>query len=346
MKEFLVSYIENLLSNLNLEPKYLILLFILMFLLIFLLPIYEVFRRKEKHLEVDLLFSKEPDFWGKSYLSILLCTLSPNLKNVTSLKDLEKLPVSVLYEAQLCKSYKKEKIFITRNFQDLKNLLLNNKKIDYIVVYYGDLFLREEFFFTKELVVFGNVYVYSKCFFNSMIVVDGNLYVNENTEIANFLHVEGQISVNKKLVVEKMIYCSKEVFVDGFISYKRIFSPKIILKEDFDYDYDNLPEDKKIEITGNIKIEGNVNIETKSKYVKIDGNLISDGDITIDGSVWVLNNIFSQKSIKLSNGVIVGSLGKIKSVIAKRNIIIEGKVKVYGYVQSMENSIISANNYF
>ncbi|MCX7758420.1 MAG: hypothetical protein N2169_02235 [bacterium] len=316
----------------------LLLLFVILLFIPFVLPIYELVRKKEKNLYIDLLYSRDPAFFGSSYLKLLSCTLSNHLKGIHSLEDLKKIENDLLIEMNLCFDKGKEKFLITKNLGSC-NLCTN--KIDFVTINVGSLELRKEYFFSKELVVLGDLYIHDNCFFNNLIVI-GNMYVNSKIKILNFLHVDGEIHINSETNVQGTIFASKKILILSKLHFKKIFSPKIISKYDSDIEkkYETLDEDKKIVISGNIKLEGNLIIDSKEKHVIIDGNVVSDKDIYLRGNIWVLNNLFCQGSINLSDGVLVGSLGKIKSVVAKKKIIISGNVKVYGYLHTEGSSII------
>ncbi|MCX7758415.1 MAG: hypothetical protein N2169_02210 [bacterium] len=334
----LEKFLDILSGALKFDMVTLILLFVILLLIPFILPFYELIRKKEKNLDIDLFYSRDPAFWGDSYLRLLLCTLSNNLKGINSFEDLKKIEKDLFFEMEFCFDKGKDKFLITKN---LSSCNLCSNKIDFVTINVGNLELKGEHFFSKELVVFGDLYIHSGCFFNNLIVI-GNVYVNSNIKVLNFLHVDGEIYINSETDVQGMIFASKKIFIFSKVYFKKIFSPKIISKYDSDIEkeYQIVEEDKKIVISGNIKLDGNFIIDSKEKYVIIDGNVVSDKDIYLRGNVWVLNNLFCQGNINLSDGVLVGNIGKIKSVIAKRKIIISGNVKIYGYIHSEISSII------
>ncbi|MCS7243762.1 MAG: hypothetical protein RMJ36_03390 [Candidatus Calescibacterium sp.] len=335
----MLEKILNILDTvLKVDMVTLILLFVILLLIPFILPVYELIRKKEKNLDIDLLYSRDPAFWGSSYLKLLFCTLSSNLKSIHSFEDLKKIEKDLVLEMEFCFDKGKDKFLITKN---LSSCSLCSNKIDFVTINVGSLELKSDHFFSKELVVFGDLYINSSCFFNSLIVI-GNLYINSNVKVLNFLHVDGEIYINSETDVQGMIFASQKIFIFSKVYFKRMFSPKIISKYDSDIEreYEIADEDKKIVISGNIKLEGNFIIDSKEKYVIIDGSIVSDRDLYLRGNVWVLNNLFCQGTISLSDGVLVGNIGKTKSVIAKKKIIISGNVKVYGYVYSEGGSII------
>ena len=114
-----------------------------------------------------------------------------------------------------------------------------------------------------------------------------------------------------------------------------------IINEDIIYDEPtvingNLITNGKLEINneftinGSIKASGNITIKTV-KNVNILGNIISDSIIRMAGNIKVDGNIFSQEEIDLE-GVDVGNINEIKSVIAKKKLTLGKNVTIYGFV--------------
>lgn len=336
---FIFQYIFD---NLHLDLWQIVLIFVIIFAIPLIFPLYELWRKKEGKLNVDLLYSRSPDYWGKSYLNLLLCTLSNNyLNNIRSFDDIKKIETDVLLELNFCFDKGKDKFFITKNFVENIEKIADTKKINFIVLNTDSLVLDKSFVFNKEVVVLGDLVLNSECIFHSLIVL-GDLYINSKTRVLKFLHVEGKVFINNEINIGNIFYASDSISIFASVAYKRIFSPRIISKEDIDeYKYTNVEENKKIEISGNMKIEGKFNIDSKEKYVIIDGNLVCNSDLKLAGNVWAKNNVFSQENIFLSDGVIVGVSNKIKSVVARKKVVINGKVKIYGYVHSEQEAIIT-----
>ncbi len=335
---FIFQYIFD---NLHLALWQIVLIFAIIFAIPLIFPLYELWRKKEGKLNVDLLYSRSPDYWGKSYLNLLLCTLSNNLNNIKSFDDIKNIEADVLLELNFCFDKGKDKFFITKDFVKNIEKITNAKKINFIVLNTNNSVLDKSFVFDKEVIIFGDLILNSECIFNSLIVL-GDLYINSKTRVLKFLHVEGKVFINNEINIGNIFYASDSISVLAPVAYKRIFSPRIISKEDIDeHKYLNVEENKRIEISGNMKVEGKLNIESKEKYVIIDGNLICNSDLKLAGNVWAKNNVFSQENIFLSDGVIVGVSNKIKSVVARKKVVINGKVKIYGYVHSEQESIIN-----
>jgi len=58
--------------------------------------------------------------------------------------------------------------------------------------------------------------------------------------------------------------------------------------------------------------------------------VISDNTIIMNGNIEITGNIFSQEEIEIE-GVRVGHVGEVKSVIAKKKLTIGNNVTIYGF---------------
>lgn len=92
----------------------------------------------------------------------------------------------------------------------------------------------------------------------------------------------------------------------------------------------NIEINNEFTIKGSIKASGKVTINTV-KRVNIIGNIISDDIITMKGDIKIYGNIFSQEEVLLE-GVDVGKIDKVKSVIAKKKLTLGKNVVIYGFV--------------
>lgn len=90
----------------------------------------------------------------------------------------------------------------------------------------------------------------------------------------------------------------------------------------------NLDLADQVTINGNVRCEGHVTI---GKGSIINGDLFSEGSIEIFEDAMVTGSLFSQDTIHLHPGTSVGKAGHIKSIIAKKKIILENNVIFYGY---------------
>jgi predicted acyltransferase (DUF342 family) len=92
---------------------------------------------------------------------------------------------------------------------------------------------------------------------------------------------------------------------------------------------------KELHIQKNCRIEGAVK-SFKDLYlddnVEVHGDIFCEKDIYIGNNCTLLGNVFSQSSIHIANRVRIGRPKIVKSVIAKKNIIIGRHSIIYGYI--------------
>lgn len=91
-------------------------------------------------------------------------------------------------------------------------------------------------------------------------------------------------------------------------------------------------------IQGHVKTHGKL---SAGASVIITGNLFAEGDIHLGPHSRVFGTVFTQGRIVLEEGVIIGSPGRIKSVIAKKGIALHSGVKVYGYVMTEGEGVVA-----
>jgi cytoskeletal protein CcmA (bactofilin family) len=84
-----------------------------------------------------------------------------------------------------------------------------------------------------------------------------------------------------------------------------------------------------VSIHGDVRCDGRAVIGRDSV---IAGDLFAEGPIEILDNAVVLGNLFSQDSVQLYPGVRIGQAGRIKSIIAKKRIVVDRNVAIYGYV--------------
>jgi hypothetical protein len=285
----LFNLIQFLINNNVGNWNFIFILFIILLIIPFIIPLYEIIRKKEQKLEINLLYTKQPDYFGRDFLKLMDCSLNNYLKNYRNLESLNKIQ-NLYLELILCDK-RKEKIFISDNFYNIYKIIKpKNNLVDIIIINKKELNLNKECYFLKEFIANDNLEISSKCEFNSLIV-KGNLILNPNssTKIHRYLHVEGDIFIEAPLDVELSIFCENNIYINSYVSFKRMFAKEILTKITNQFEYldekNYLDYKRNINIKGSIKIEGNLEIKDKNKYIIIDGNLISNGNIIIDGDV-------------------------------------------------------------
>lgn len=85
----------------------------------------------------------------------------------------------------------------------------------------------------------------------------------------------------------------------------------------------------RVSIHGDVRCAGRAIIGRGSL---IAGDVFAEGPVEILHDAVVLGNLFSQDSVRLHPGVRIGQTGRIKSIIAKKRIVVDRNVAICGYV--------------
>jgi predicted acyltransferase (DUF342 family) len=164
------------------------------------------------------------------------------------------------------------------------------------------------------------------------LYVKGDCVIEAPVRIARWVHIEGTLIVNSNADLGVSVY-AREMKIRGRTTFKRAYAQKIDTSDEPLIDKKNNTE-RVINLKGNFGITGNISIGGKERPVFVDGDIFCDGAAQIEGDVWIKGNVFSQKSITLKDGVVIGIEGKVKSVVARGEILIKGPFRIYGYIHS------------
>jgi cytoskeletal protein CcmA (bactofilin family) len=297
-----------------------ILLVVLFFILLFLpfIPsIIELFLKRDvKPIPIDLERKKEPDYFGKSFINLL----------ATALKELKIQEVEKSNPVYLKLKLNREEWVGFLNYEKL-----SENTMDTPVIFTKDTVFLQNHTFKRELVVFGNAVFKNTCLARSLYV-KGDCVIEAPVRIARWVHVEGTLIVNSNADLGVSVY-AREIKIRGWATFKRAYAQKIDTLDEPLIDKKNNKE-RVINLQGNFGITGNITIGGEKGPNFVNGNIFCDGDVEIEGDVWIKGDVFSQKSITLKNGVVVGEEGKVKSVVARGEILIEGPFRIYGYIHS------------
>lgn len=85
------------------------------------------------------------------------------------------------------------------------------------------------------------------------------------------------------------------------------------------------------ELIGSVKSHSSIVLEDG---VKVSGGIFAEGDIFVGKNCRVAGNVFAQGSVAISHGTEIGAAGGIRSVIAKKSILLGGGVKVFGHIST------------
>ncbi|SNZ11249.1 polymer-forming cytoskeletal protein [Hydrogenobacter hydrogenophilus] len=300
------------------EVFLLIIAFIFLLLLPFLPSILElIFKRDKEPIAIDQQRTKEPDYFGKSFIKLL----------TTALKDLNIQEIEKLKPVYLKLKLNREEWVGFLNDEGLIESV-----VDTPVVFTEDTALLQNHIFKRELAVFGNAVFLNTCAARSLYV-KGDCFIEAPVRIVRWVHVEGNLITKSKADLGVSVY-ALEVKIRNRTTFKRAYAKKIDTSDEPLLDKKNMPEERTINIKGSLGVKGGITIGGKERPVVVNGDLFSDGDVQIEGNVWVKGNVFSQSSITLKNGVVIGLEGKVKSVVARGKIFIKGPFRIYGYLHS------------
>jgi predicted acyltransferase (DUF342 family) len=305
------------------EVILLVALFSIFLFLPFIPSLIELFLKGDaKPIPIDPERKKEPDYFGKSFINLL----------ATALKDLKIQEVEKPNPVYLKLKLNREEWVGFLNDEKLAE-----DTMDTPVVFTKDTVFLRNHTFKRELVVFGNAVFKNTCITRSLYV-KGDCLIEAPVRIARWVHVEGTLITRSNADLGVSVY-AREMKIRGWTTFKRAYAKKIDTSDEPLIDKKNV--ERTINLQGNFSITGNISIGGKEKPVFVDGDLFCDGDAQIEGDVWIKGNVFSQKSISLKNGVVIGIEGKVKSVVARGEILIEGPFRIYGYIHSEKGVEVS-----
>lgn len=278
-------------------------LFLIFLFLPFIPSFIELFlKRDAKPIPIDLEYKKDPDYFTKRFIKLLNDALK-NL-NIQELKETTPTKLELI----------KETWIVFPGDETLTENTINTPA----VFTKGAIFLQNHTF-KRELAVLGNTVFKNTCIARALYV-KGDCIIEAPVRIARWVHVEGTLIVNSYADLGVSVY-AREIKINGKATFKRAYAQKIeVLNKNND---------------------ANLQGRSGSKVIIVNGNIFRDDDVEIEGNVWIKGNIFSQKSIILKNGVVVGEEGKVKSVVARDKILIKGPFRVYGYLHSEDGVEVS-----
>jgi predicted acyltransferase (DUF342 family) len=84
-------------------------------------------------------------------------------------------------------------------------------------------------------------------------------------------------------------------------------------------------------LRGSVKVYGAVRLEAGAVIL---GDVFAEGDVELASGARVRGNVFSQETVRLGTGCRVGRTGGVKSVVARRGVVLAGDVAVHGHVET------------
>jgi predicted acyltransferase (DUF342 family) len=332
-------------------PKYIsiTLLVLMAFILIPFLPGFiELFRPKdEKPLALNMNFSKDYKYFGKSFQKILENGLGT--KHITEPGE---------YTLMLSKP---EKVRVVE-----RGRVSDQETIDEILYVLADFTSGSDAEFRKEIYVRGSCKIGDRNTLRALYC-EGDLVIGEGTAVIRWVDGDRDIEIKEGCRLGVSVASTKRLAVARHCSFSRMFGlpiltykaklpempPEIQVKNISDTTMvitkgeiifpprTNISNDivthQRIVFRGksfakaNIKSYRDIIIEEGSR---VEGNLFSERNVVIEAGCTITGNIFSQGQVKIGNAVQVGQEGQIKSVIAKKGLFLEGNVTIYGYIMT------------
>lgn len=328
------------------------LIFLILLLIPFMPAIMELLRPKDaSSLFIKMNYSKDPRYFGRSFREII--------KNL--------IPADTSFGIREVTLSKNEKVEIAHSKR-----ILAGEKVNHILYITGDLVSEDKVRFNKEVYVKGDAAIGSKNTL-SAIACDGSLSISNEVSVVRWADAEGKVEVYDNCNLGISISSGDELRLSKGCKFKRLYGMPITtynidnnqpvlchgrkdISDDtwiLNKDHMIIPPFTRIEkdiivkgnlrvrkgciLMGSVKTHGELIVE---EDVKVSGNLFSERDIEIGEGATISGDVFSQGSITIKRGVSIGSIGKIKSVIGKKGIILGQGVMIYGYAMTEGSGVV------
>ena len=325
---------------------------LLVFLVLVIVPllpaIKELFRPKdEKPLALNMNFSKDYRYFGKSFQKILEQGLGA--KPITGPGDYA-LTLSKPERVRVVESEKAPDRKVTEELLYVLDSLSSGREAQFKKEVYvkgpcriGDRNVLRALCSEGDLVIGEGSYV------ARWIDGDKDVEVKEGCRLGLSVACPGRLAVGRQCTFNRMFglpivtYATAVPEIPGEVKVRNISDTTMVItrKELIFPPMTQIPSDivthQKIVLRqrssskGNIKSYSEIVIEAGSR---VEGNLFSEKDIVIGTGCTILGHVFSQGHVELGKGVQVGQKGQVKSVIAKKGIRVEGNVTLYGYLMT------------
>jgi predicted acyltransferase (DUF342 family) len=325
-----------------------LLILLLLILIPFLPAIKELFRpRDEKPLALNMNFSKDHKYFGRSFQKILERGLGAR-----------QVPEPGEYTLTLSKP---EKIRVVESEKES-----DHKTTEEILYVLGDLTSGSQAQFKKEIYVKGACVIGNRNTLRALygernlilgagtsvirwIDGDGEMVIGEGCRLGLSATASGRMTVGQGCTFSRLFglpiltYASTPAEIPKELKVRNISDTTIVItrKEMIIPPRTTLPGDLVTHLKiilrqqstagGNIKSYSDIIVERGSR---IEGNLFAEKNVIIGAGCTVLGHIFSQGRVEIGNGTQVGREGQIRSVIAKKGVLVEGNVSLNGYLMT------------
>lgn len=329
-------------------------LFLSLLLLPFLPGILELSKKKDAEpLFIAMDYIRNPRYFSKSFKEIFK-------------QGLEKTGDETgFHEIELSKNESLE-ICLSMDIPD-------EKEIHHLLYVQGDLVSGNGVYLGKEVYVTQNALLGQNNVVQAM-VSEGYVSLGRGSKVRRWLDAEGDIHVGEQCNLGINISSGGKIFLGKNAVFRRVFAIPVItgdvaIPNPFEPSdiieaagpqkpgfvrqkaqlvpkgtrlHNNVIFTRKVTIGSNTLIQGDVKGYDEivlEENVAIDGNIFADASVFIGPNARISGNVFSQNSIHISQGTVISSPSKIKSVIGKRGVYIESNVIIYGFISTEGNGI-------
>lgn len=214
--------------------------------------------------------------------------------------------------------------------------------------------------FAKEIYAASSVQIPPHTSLRAIACLD-RLEIGQNCEVVRWADSDGQMTVAAGCALGMSISSGERLLIAKGCTFRRFYSPEIIIGSSL-VRPKHTPTDTAISserlinpesigvhetvnstivteyslsigesavIMGSIKSNHHVYVH---RNARINGNLVADGIIILEEGARVLGSVFSQDSVLVGPGVEIGVKRKIKSLIARKSIVLCETAMVFGYV--------------
>jgi cytoskeletal protein CcmA (bactofilin family) len=330
-------------------PLMLMVLCFVLLAILFVLPFIPAareIRRKDDAtpLFINMNYCKDPRYFAMSFRKLML-------------KSIGNLPPG-LHAVTLSKQ---ETLQISNNARNIAGTVTEN-----ILYSLNDLESENNVTFIKEVYARGNVFI-GEANRLQALACDGDVHVRKGTRFLRWLDAEGYVKIEEDCQLGVSTTCGRELSIASRCNFTRLYGYPVVTANDAGHNGDDansavgdsaifgvVPTERDISdmpphslkncniiaegplsigeqsvIRGHIKSHGKV---VTGASVTIMGNVFAEGDIVIGPGSRIMGTVFSQGSITVRHGVTIGTPDRVKSMVGKKGIFLEGGVRVYGYI--------------
>lgn len=322
-------------------------LFFILLCIPFIPGIIELRRpRDSAPLFIDMEYTKDPRYFGKSFRSIM----NKYVQSDSFLEGIREVPLS-----------RREKVLVSGS-----RTVTAGEQIRQILCVAGTLISEENVYFEKEMYVSGGVMVGSANILKAL-GSEGVITLGRHAQVLRWVDSTRSIEVGEGSHLGVSLSSGEDVRIASGCTFKRLFGfPVMTVSTDCHHarvditsgqadvrsqhtsrNVSVVPRSSRIDkdlivknylrieedcvIAGNIKTYRGLVI---GKHTIISGNIFSEEDITIGEHTFIHGNIFSQGRVSIEGNTQVGQKGQMKSVIGKTGINLGPNVCVYGYIMT------------